>query len=112
MTYDPYRDLPRANPPRPSSVDRAAAMGWTFTAIASAVTVAGIALYNTGPVRTPTAANPPGAQAPAPVPDETVGTSAPSIALQPLLALITGVLSGAGPPSRVRPVPTSAASTS
>jgi hypothetical protein len=80
MTYDPYRDLPRANPPRPSSVDRAAAMGWTFTAIASAVIVAGIALYNTGPVRTPTAANPPaapGAQAPAPVPDETVGTSAP-----------------------------------
>jgi hypothetical protein len=80
MTYDPYCDLPRANPPRPSSVDRAAAMGWTFTAIAGAVIVAGIALYITGPVRTPTAANPPaapGAQAPAPVPDETVGTSAP-----------------------------------
>jgi hypothetical protein len=79
MTYDPYRDPPRTNPPRPS-VDRAAAMGWTFTAIASAVIVAVIALYNTGPVRTPTAANPPAApsaQAPAPVPDETVGTSAP-----------------------------------
>jgi hypothetical protein len=79
MTYDPYRDPPRANLSRPSPVDRAAAMGWTFTAIASAVIVAGIALYNTGPVRTPTAADPPaapGSQAPAAVPDETVGNSA------------------------------------
>jgi hypothetical protein len=32
-------------------------MGWTFTAIAAAVIVAGIAFYMTGPVRTPTAAN-------------------------------------------------------
>ncbi len=80
MTYDPYRVPPRTNPPRPAPVDRAAAMGWTFTAIAAAIIVAGIAFYITGPVRTPTAANPPAApaaHAPVPVPDETVGTSTP-----------------------------------
>ena len=76
MTHDPFRTPPGADPPSYPPVDRAAAMGWTFTAIAAAVIVAGIAFYMTGPVRTPTAANPPAATT---APDETTGRAAPRL---------------------------------
>jgi Mn2+/Fe2+ NRAMP family transporter len=74
MTHDPFRTPPGTNPPRYPPVDRAAAMGWTFTVIAAIVVVAGIAFYVTGPVRTPTAANPPAATT-----DETTGRAAPRL---------------------------------
>jgi hypothetical protein len=55
-------------------------MGWTFTAIAAAIIVAGLAFYRPGPLieRTPTTSNPAATavRAPAPVLDETVGTPA------------------------------------
>ena len=61
MTDDPFRSPPRTGPPRGPAEDRAVIVSWTFTALAIATILAGLAVYSrSGPTveRNSTAAAP------------------------------------------------------